>query len=386
MIFLPWLLLTSRTLAELCVVVGALYFLIVSWRQQDWRWLGQRWVQAAALFFLYLVSINTPHSLHPADSLLHSLYFLRWPLFALALAHLLQNANTRILFLQSLALACAALMLDCVWQFVHGSDVLGNLPINARLTGPYHAPLPGIMLVRVLFIANLLLLLKPYKQPLALQSVVWLCALAVLLMTGERMAMLLYLLGIACISAAMLLSDGRQRKPLLWCMLIAVLMLAALLAAEPAIAQRMLWNLLDKLTHFAQSDYGRVFRAAFAAWQQQPWLGHGLHQYTEVCNAMGLLPSWGMFCSHPHNLYLLLAAESGLIGLALFAAMVVLMYWQTCRPLYQQRQWLLLGNTLAILTVCFFPLIGGISVWSNWVAALVWTGVGVGLSLSQQPR
>ena len=395
---LPWALLTSRTLADLCVVMLGLCFLIRTARQQQWQslqiiWPKAAWLKAAAVFFLYLACINSPLSLAPADSLLHSLYFCRWPLYAVALAAMLDNTDKRRLFCGSMLVACCALMLDCVWQYVHGSDVLGQATIGIRLTGPYHAPLPGIMLVRVLFVASAFLMLKPIKHTLVWQALLYISALTVLLMTGERMAMLLALLGMLCVYAC----DGyavwhqdkhqpHQRRRLLWMLLaisVILLLLGIWITHQPQISERMGHELLHKLSDFGNSDYGHVFAAAIAAWKQQPWLGHGLHQYASVCNSMGLLAQWGMFCSHPHNLYLLLAAETGAIGVLLFAGMLLLLYRQVVQACIVAGNWRLLGHALAILSVCFFPLIGGISLWSNWVAALAWTGVGVCLSLTQ---
>lgn len=385
---LPWLLLMSRTLADLCVVGFGLHFLLRCYRQHQWSVFKQTWVKAAGLFFLYLALINSAQSLHPIDSMIHSFFFLRWPLFALAFASQLKQDNIKTLFFKSMTLACLALMFDCVWQYSTGHDLLGKAIINDRLTGPYHAPLPGIMLVRVLFIASLYFLFKPIKFSRVIQPMLWLLTLIVILLAGERMAMLLCLLGILCISITLAYGDTTWRKPLLWALLAVSGVSVTLLASQPQIAQRMGWSLLDKLSHFAQSDYGLVFRAAWAAWQQQPLFGHGLHTYKEVCESMGLLhkwallQDWNMSCTHPHNLYLLLGAETGLLGVMLFSGMILLIYKQTVMPLYQTKQWALLGHVLAILTLSFFPLIGGVSLWSNWVAAIAWTGVGVCLSLS----
>ena len=52
--------------------------------------------------------------------------------------------------------------------------------------------------------------------------------------------------------------------------------------------------------------------------------------------------------------------------------------------LWRQKSWLLLTISSAILLLSFWPLIGGISLLNNWVAALVWLGVGWALTVDLQ--
>ncbi|HEY0906586.1 MAG TPA: O-antigen ligase family protein [Methylophilus sp.] len=391
MTLLPWALLASRTLADLAVVLIDLHLIYHlyqagNWRQRIQSVRQQPWLLAALLFFSYLLLINSPAALHPTQTMLHGLYFIRWPLFALALSHLWFADRTALfVFLKSLCLACTLLILDCSYQFVTGVDLLGHpLASNHRLTGPYHAPLPGIMLVRVMFIAHLLWLLPgPGKHRSTLSWLFLTMAAACILLTGERMALLLFGFGLVLLTCCGM-ADPYFRQKMRLPLTGLVLLLGLTISLMPDIRARAIASVIDKLAHFASSDYGLVFKAAIAAWQQQPWLGHGLHSYREVCDNIGLLVQWGMTCTHPHNLYLLLAAETGLIGTGLFCGMVVWLYLTALRPLYLAKQWRLLGNHAVILSMSFLPLIGGISLWNNWVAALTWTGVGCALAVSRQ--
>ena len=158
----------------------------------------------------------------------------------------------------------------------------------------------------------------------------------------------------------------------------------SLVLLAPATAERSVHSIFIKLASFADSDYGHVFSAAWQAWLEYPWFGSGIHTYQQVCEQMGVLNSHGMACTHPHNLYLQLAVETGLIGLGLFVLLLVAIYSAVLKPACSAKQYFTASLSIAVLTVSFWPLTGGISVLNNWIAALVWLGVGWVLAVSTE--
>jgi O-antigen ligase len=210
--------------------------------------------------------------------------------------------------------------------------------------------------------------------------------------TGERMAFMLFLAGSLVTLLGLWLDNRTQsRGPAirhfhLWLAAIGILLLLGLIIVlAPATAERSVYSIFDKLGHFADSDYGKVFRAAIAAWQQAPLFGHGFHAYRQVCEQMGVLEALGMTCTHAHNLYLQLGAETGVTGVLLFACMLLAIYWAALAAPIRQQRWLSAALACAVLSVCFWPLIGGISLLNNWVASLAWLGVGWVLAM-RHPR
>jgi O-antigen ligase len=200
------------------------------------------------------------------------------------------------------------------------------------------------------------------------------------------MALMLYISAAVVIMAGLFAGNPRYRG---WLLIGGGGFVAALLAAmllAPDTAERSVLSIFAKLSHFAESDYGRVFNAAYEAWQAHPVLGSGIHTYREVCEGMGVLAVSGIGCTHAHNLYLQLAAEMGLVGLLIFSVLAVMIYLAALRPLVSERKWYAASLSFSVLSVSFWPLTGGISVFNNWVAALVWLGVGWVLAISTTLR
>jgi len=391
---LPWLLppllLFSRALADLTVLLSGILFLIWSFQRQDWPWARNPWFRLSLLFWAYLLFVNLPLSVDPSDSLLYAITFMRWPLFAAALAYwLLTSRDRQKHFLIALLFTSLFIALDTGWQYVTGVDWFG-IPIapENRLTGPFRNPVAGIMMVRVEFILLLAIavfssLQSIYRQVLFIVGIL-LSFLLLIFITGERMAFML------CVSASLLVLLGfalqypaRQTLVVLGGLLL-ILVIIALMFLLPETSQRMVFSTVEKLQNFRESDYGQVFRGAFEVWQHYPWFGSGLHSYQAVCAELGVMANTAIACTHPHNLYLHLGAETGIVGVSLFCLMVLAIFHQALASLWRQKSWLLLTICSAILLLSFWPLIGGISLLNNWVAALVWLGVGWALTVDLQ--
>ncbi|HAD32659.1 MULTISPECIES: O-antigen ligase family protein [unclassified Methylophaga] len=387
---LPALLLFSRAIADLTVLLTGILFLIWSFQRHDWLWARKPWFRLSLLLWAYLLLVNLPLSVDPSDSLLYAITFMRWPLFAAALAYwLLTSRDRQKHFLIALLFTSLFIVLDTGWQYVTGVDWFG-IPIapENRLTGPFRNPVAGIMMVRVEFILLLALavfssLQSTYRQVLFIVGIL-LSFLLLIFITGERMAFML------CVSASLMVLLGvalqypaRQKLVVLGGLLL-ILIIIALMFLLPEISQRMVFSTVEKLQNFRESDYGQVFRGAFEVWQHYPWFGSGLHSYQAVCNELAVMANTPLECTHPHNLYLHIGAETGIVGVSLFCLMVLAIFHQALMSLWRQKSWLLLTISSAILLLSFWPLIGGISLLNNWVAALVWLGVGWALTVDLQ--
>lgn len=387
---LPWLLLFSRAIADFTVLLSGILFLLFSFRHREWEWAKKPWFRLCLVFWFYLLFVNLPLSVDPFDSLLYAITFMRWPLFAAALAYwLLAERSRQKHFLVSLLLTSLFIALDTGWQYLTGVDWFGipAAPDN-RLTGPLRNPVVGIMMVRVEFlllfaVAVLASLQTPYRKVMY-TSAILLAFLLLIFITGERMAFILCLSASLLVLLGLVLEYPARYKLVLLSGALLFFIILTLTFWLPETAQRMVFSSIEKLQNFRTSDYGQVFGGAIALWQHFPWFGSGLHTYQTVCTELGVMVNTGIPCMHPHNLYLHIAAETGAAGVGLFCLLVLGIFHQALTPLWQRRHWLLLAVSAAVLLLSFWPLIGGISILNNWVAALVWLGVGWTLAIADQ--
>lgn len=388
---LPLLLFISRTTADLALVTVGCLFLYHSIQQNNWAWLRLSWLKWFYLFLAYLLLINVPNSLDFKESFTYSLFFIRWPLFAVAMSTwvLVEKDNQRHFLMVLIGLICL-IMLDTWYQYWLGHDLFGYTPLIGeadfkRLTGPFSKPLVGIMLVRTLFLC---LFAHVVFQTLATkQRYFWftvtliLVGMLTILISGERMALILCISGFGVVMIGFWLQLNNMRLVILLGATLLIVFIGLMGSTMPVLYDRMYENAIDKIMHFSSSDYGVVFNGAWQAWQENFWLGGGLHTYQQHCQAMFPVD---FNCTHAHHLYLHLGSETGLIGVSLFSAMIISIYCTAIKPHLKQKNWLLATLSFTILSLSFWPLIGGISLLNNWIAPLAWLGVAWVLIIAQQ--
>ena len=392
LISLPLLLIFFRGIADVTVLLIGLTFLYRSYTKNDWVWLNQKWFIFSLIFWLYLLLINSPLSTNSSESFLYSLAFIRWPLFAMALSMwVLHDHASRKKFLMAMLFTLSFIVIDIWWQYIFEFDLLGNPRYSntiTRLTGPFRDnPVPGIFMARYLFLLLYLSYFIKYIQTpiknLFFIFIILLLGILSIYITGERMALIIFITGASVISVGLFLQYKKIRNYILFSLLLIISVLAIAQQAFPNLNDRMITDLLYKLSNFSSSDYMLVFKSAYSVWMESPIFGVGFHQYREVCTNLGYYGSGGGVCFHPHNISLELLSETGIIGFMLYFTMVVSIAFSSLNSLYQKKEWLLLTMSFNLIFICFFPLIAGMSLFNNWIGAAIWMLVGWVLVISK---
>ncbi len=392
-ISLPLLLIFYRGVADFTVLLIGLIFLYRSYKSNNWQWVKQQWFIFSLIFWLYLLLINTPLSINSSESALYSLAFIRWPLFAMAISMWLLNNNiSQKYFLISLAVTLFFITLDVWWQYFFHYDFFGNPKYSfnpERLTGPFRDnPMPGIFLARYLFLILYLgFFLKYLSSPLKNITFIFLIlaiGASTIFITGERMAFLVIISGVLIISAGLILHFKNFKKYITLGLVSIIGFITVFSFLFPDTFYRTITSLIYKLQHFSDSDYMLVFNSAYAVWLESPFFGVGIHQYREACIALGFWGTGGGVCFHPHNISLELLSETGITGFILYYSIIISVAFSIVRNFLHQKNWLLLFLSLTLLFVSFFPLIGGMSLFNNWIGAIIWLFVGWTLAVSNK--
>jgi O-antigen ligase len=392
---LPFAIPFSRSIADICVVIIAILFLCRSYFENEWNWIKEGWFKFSLIFFLYCIFINTPLSIDSFTSLQYSIFFLRWPLFALALGYWILNDKKSLKnFLVVSFFVCLFLILDTWYQYFLGFDIFGIKNFSeTRLTGPFSGPHIGMWLTKLIILPLLLFtIIKKYKHFLnnRFSSVSFFIFFAVffftILITGERMALLMTILSIFSILLGLILTKNISILKMVFLLFFIFFAIYLFSISDPEQTSRAINSSIDKIINWTSSDYALVWKSAFDVWMESPWFGAGLHKYREAC---ALLGTYGTFenpisagvCFHPHNISMQLLSETGIVGFILFFTMVLSLSIRLLKDSFVKKDWLLFFLLLNILFACFLPIQSNTDFFSNKYSSLVWLLVGVSLAL-----
>jgi O-antigen ligase len=380
-------LLPSAMLADIALCIIAASFLAHCFMQKEWGWLKESWARTLLLLWLYMIARGL-FAEHPKEALSRGLPFARYLVFAAALARwTLADIVTRRRFFGALSgfvIFCAG---DGLLQYVTGDDLLGHPLIHdphnghIRLSGPFTRPVLGIMLAWLAFPALLPALLARKGNRLATLAGMF-AVLAAVALSGERMALLLTLLG--CGLAAVLLR--LQKKALCAGFLSIILLLGALAFLSPDMFERQVASTRGTLEHWQESPYGMLLKSDLALAAEHPVTGLGAGHFKSACEALypdDAAKIAAMCNTHPHNIYLEWLIEEGITGLTLFVVFVSLVLKDGI-GIFLRRE----GNpAFAGLFVAFalrvWPFMSTTGFFSRWGAPPFWLALGALLVYTQ---
>lgn len=375
---LPLLLICGKSTADIALSALAVMFLVHSALTRDWQWLRARWVQLGIALAVYM-ALRGAFTAEPGHAIGVGLGWIRLPLGAAALSHwLLNDPATRRRLLWVLGATVGFLALDSLIQYIRGVDLLGRPYFThmniVRLTGPLSEPRVGIVMTW---------LVLPVLLGLAAARSRWLMAAAaslmavVIFLSGERMALLLYVAALG----VTFLAQRRFRLPLLAAGVTAGGVAALLILTDPQIYSRQVEQNKTEVGGFANSVYGRTWKAAAQVGRDNLPFGAGYKQFTVQCKTERYGPTdagnLAQRCPlHPHNLYLAWFADYGLPGLGLFALLAA----SILRDMYRHRALLktdalALALALAVL-IRLWPLSITPNQFVGWTVAPMWLMIG----------
>ena len=384
----------SRSVADISIVLIAILFLCKSYFENEWNWIKEGWFKFALIFFLYCFFINTPLSIDSFVSIQYSIFFIRWPLFALALGYWIFNDLKSLKnFLVSTFFVCLFLIFDTWYQYILGVDIFGiEIYSDTRLTGPLSGPHIGMWLTKIIILPLFLFsIIKKYKNFLKnrFSPVTFFIFFAVffltIFITGERMAFLMTILSIFTILLGLILNGNISILKMLYLLFFTSILIYLFSIIDPKQTQRVIHSSIHMITNFSDSGYGVIWKNAFDVWLDSPWFGAGLHKYREACGILVYgssdIPIKPGVCFHPHNISLQLLAEIGIFGFILFFTMVFSLSIRLLKGSFIKKDWLLYFLIINVLIACFFPIQSNTDFFSNKYSSLVWLLVGVTLGL-----
>lgn len=392
---LPVLFILGKAPPDIALSVIGVLFLLRSGTSGDWAWLRTPWVAVALGVWLYLIVVSFVAA-DMAHSLGRAVPWIRFVVFAAALQHwVITDAAWRKRLLICTGALVAFVVADMIYQFFGTTDIFGIEKFESnRLTGPMHElpPKVGMFVIRLMFPVVLAivcwatLIRRDLGAGIVAIGAVGIGVSAVLI-SGERMAILLALLGLV-VSVAVL---PASKRVLIAAALAVGIFTAAIVAVSDTVYTRSFQSTVETIEGFGESHYGRIWQSSFKMAKANPLFGVGLKNFRTICYDGTYAPVVAKIphpmirfvprCSlHPHNFYLEWLTEAGAVGLAGFLLLIALwMRHFIVRVDNWRREPMAVGTVVAVL-VFLWPVASTMSFFTNWHGALFWFILGWALA------
>jgi O-antigen ligase len=385
-LLLPWGLIFSRGLAEACVAIIGLLFLIESFRCKNWQWLRDPVVKIGLLTWGWLL-LTSFFATNPLEAFSLAAPWIRYLLLYAALrSWILIQKESLLLFSKIMAIMLCLVIIDTIWQYIVGTSLTGHLrDSSGRLTGPMDNVKVGIFMAKMLVpCIGILLFFAAIQQNYRLLSIataLLFTAIATIMITGERTAFASTVIGFFTAAILLALSEKKLRGLALGGMIIIILAAGFLFYTQGWVQDRA-QQFYSTISSYPVTEYGQLAKAGILMGQDHLLTGAGLKGFRALCPDLLAAGKVTVCNLHPHNPYLEWFAETGIMGLLLFISLVLCLFITAIKNFIKQNgtERLLPALVLACLIINFFPFMPTQSIFSNWPTILLWYSVSVTLS------
>ena len=358
---------------DLIVSLSALVFLVYVVRKKEFYYFNNKPLIIFFIFCIYCILVSIFVAKDKMLSFESSLFYFRIGVFACLIWYLIdQNKKILTYFYYILVVCFSALILDSYIQFFTGTNIIGLPKDGARLSSFFGDELIlGSYLSRLFPLLFALYLMKEKKQ-LELYSMTILFTLlsGLIYISGERAAFFLYVL--SYIFIIIFLENFAKLKIILSVLSLILVLVFTFNFSE--VKNRMVSNPLNTIKKSIFTlEHDSLIRTAYKMFLDKPIFGHGPKMFRIICKdekyATGITPCM----THPHNFYVQLLAETGIIGFSfLFSAFAYVLYCtyrQFKSIVLRQKRYLTDYQVclLAGILITVWPLTANGNFFHNWL-------------------
>jgi O-antigen ligase len=365
---------------DLIVSISVLFFLYHVIKSKNYYYFFNKPLIIFFIFCVYGIFI----SIFIADDMLlsfeSSLFYFRIGVFSCFIWFLINKDKNFITFVYyALVLCFSSLIIDGYIQFFTGENIFGLKLYGSRISSFFgNEAIMGSYLSRLFpLLFALFLIKKKQKFEVYFIGLLFILVDILIFMSGERSAF--FFLNLSSLFIIILIKEYQKFR--LVTFIIAIICIFVLSLNASKLTDRMFKTPAKNMGIVKSSSEPTIFtpahdsliRTAFNMFKDKPILGHGPKMFRVNCRdknyAVGITPCM----NHPHNFYVQLLAETGIIGfLFLFSALVYVIYsalrqfksiiFKQTRPLTDYQVCLLAGILITV-----WPFSPNGNFFNNWL-------------------
>ena len=337
-----------------------------------------------------------------------SLLFLRYIFlyFAVRLITDKELINYKILF-YSFGLLSLFVSIDIIFQFFNGKDLFGfTSPLTNKLTGPFHTEaIAGGFIQKFSFFLffgfMLLVKVNDIKIKILILTLLFFVTLLSIILSGNRMSLILFIFGISLV----FINTRTLRKYILHILVTISLMVLILFSVNDSVknyyngfyqasknilsfySNKLLGSDLD-IPYEKKHTYLHEFESGFSTWKLNKYIGGGLKSFRYNCpkrkiEAINVRTTCNI---HPHNYYLEILSDLGVLGLILFLSILIMSIKKSFFALKNEKIKYILSPFFYVFIAEVFPIRASGSFFTTNNATVIFLLLAIIISLSYKTK
>ena len=352
---LPVVLISGPFLSDFIIVISSIIFLLLVVKKKEYFYLTHPlsiifWIWC---FYLILRSLFAKDILLSLES---SLFYFRFGLFSLSIWYILNNNKNFInFFFFFLFLAFILIIFDSFYQYINGVNIIGIPYTGGRVSSFFgEEKILGSFLSRLFPIFLSLLIYINFSKTFKMFAIIFFFIFidSLLYVSGERTAF--FNLILTSFLIILLINGFRYLRIITF--LVSVLILFFISIYDPTVKNRMIDKTLIQ-TNFLQGkinlfslQHQVIYESSFRIFKDNKIFGIGTKMFREICKEEKYIVRtefdhsiFGCQTS-PHNYYLQLLTETGIIGtiplIVLFFFIIFIFIKQTYNVFFTKKKYL----------------------------------------------
>jgi O-antigen ligase len=302
-----------------------------------------------------------------------SLFYFRVGIFACLIWFLIER-DRRILsyFYYVLIICFSALIVDGYIQFFFGTNIIGLSKSSERISSFFGDELiMGSYLSRLTpFLFALFLLKKKKKLELSFIILFFFLLTGLIFISGERAAFILYTLSLIFV----LIFTEKQQKLKIIMLAFYLLSILVISLNFQEVRNRMIQGLIVSFSgSILPKGHESLIKTSYKMFLDKPIFGHGPKMFRVLCKEEKYIYKINTCENHPHNFYVQLLVETGIIGFSFlfscFAYVLYCAYRQFKSIVLRQKRYLTDYQVclLAGILITVWPLTTNGNFFHNWL-------------------
>ncbi len=400
-VILPLLLITGPFLSDLAVSLISLIFLIYLIKNNKLNFLKDTFFKFFLVFWIYIL-INSFIQNQNIDSIRISLFFIRYGIFVYAVVYIL-NQKKEILkyFFYCLLISFLILIFDGYLQYFTGQNILGfKIHEGPRVSSFFNEELIlGSYISRLfpILFGTFILFNKDFKNKnfSYLMIFIFIFSEVLVFISGERAAF--FYINLSAIF--MIVMFNKYKKLRIFSLSLSIIIIILISSIKPDTYNRIFVNTYNQMNltsiiseenndiqnnkiYIFSKQHNDHYLSAMKMFKDNILLGVGIKNFRNFCNVPKYKISNLSCSSHPHNSYLQILTETGIIGfIFLLSALIIFIVYSIKHFFFLIKKKKLYNDfqisLLSAILITLWPAVPTGNIFNNWLGILYFLPIGI---------